>query len=252
VPGHLFLLRLAARVAGLRITFDTNTLDPVTRPELAGAMQADCLAIHQALASKTLQGSFCETILTVEGGRGSVRPEVVARANRALDLGMRMLRAPRIGGVQIKDPSGDLYRKDPDQEAVSMRLKRYEAITTAIEARGLGFAQVSKVAERLADWASGAQSGDVKPGRESDRRSTNNVARAIAEWADGDSVAAHYAYSGDLFCTEDRARKAGASSVMHPSHRAWLDRAFGVKLVTIAGLAQLIRRDDMPMSRMAH
>ena len=177
-----------------------------------------------------LEGSFCETILTVEGGCGSLRPDVVVRANRALDLGMRMLRAPRIGGVRSNDPSDDLYRKDPDQEALSTRLKRYEAITTAIEARGLGFAQVAKVAGLL-----------TKPGRQSDRRSINKVARANAEWADGDSVAAHYAYAGDFFCTEDRARKAGASSVMHPSHRAWLGRAFGVKLVTIAGLARLIR-----------
>jgi hypothetical protein len=235
----------------LRITFDTNTLDPVTQPELAGAISADCRVIHKALAAKMLEGSFCETILTVEGGRGSLRPEVLARANRALDLGMRMLRAPRSGGVRSNDPSDDLYRKDPDQEALSTRLKRYEVITTAIEARGLGFSQVSKVAGLLADRASGAQCGDVGPGRESDRRSINKVARAIAEWADGDSVAAHYAYAGDLFCTEDRGRKAGASSVMHPSHRAWLGRAFGVKLVTIAGLAQLIR-NDMPMARTEH
>jgi hypothetical protein len=224
----------------LRITFDTNTLDPVTQPELAGAMSVDCRVIHQALASKTLEGFFCETILTVEGGRGSLHPEVVARANRALELGMRMLRAPRIDGVRINDPSGDLYCKDPDEEALSTRLKRYEAITTAIEARGLGFAQVSKVAGLLA-----------KPARESDRRSINKVARAIAEWADGDSVAAHYAYAGDVFCTEDRGRKAGASSVMHPSHRAWLGRAFAIKLVTIAELAQLIR-NDMPMARTEH
>jgi hypothetical protein len=228
----------------MRITFDTNTLDPVTQPELAGAMRADCLAIHQALEAKKSEGFFCETIVTVEGvetHRGLFRPDVVARANRALDLGMRILSAPRIGGVRINDPSGELYLKDPDEEAQSMRLKRYEAIAVAIEARGLGFARALKVAELLANRASGAQSGFVKRACASDRRSINKVARAMAEWADGDSVAAHYAYAGDLFCTEDRARKAGASSVMHPSHRAWLGRAFKVKLVTIAELARLIR-----------
>lgn len=224
----------------MRVTFDTNTLDPVTRPERAGALQADCLAIHQALASRTLAGHFCETILTIEGVQTDRRREVIARANRALDLGMRVLSAPRIGTVRINDPDGDLYVKDPDREALSMRLKRYEAIATAIEARGLGFARVLKVAGLLANRASGAQSGEVELGRESDRRSINKVARAIAEWADGDSVAAHYAYAGDLFCTEDRATKAGASSVMHPSHRAWLARAFGVKLVTLAELAAVI------------
>src|SRR5438132_1682584 len=57
------------------------------------------------------------------------------------------------------------------------------------------------------------------------------VGRAVAEWADGDSVAAHYGYANELFCTQDRAARAGRRSVMHPAQRSWLHRVYGVEFV---------------------
>jgi hypothetical protein len=223
----------------LRVTFDTNTLDPITQPELAGPMRADCRMIHEFLRAKRLQGFFCETVLTIEGGQKSPRPrsDTVARVGRALALGLRILSAPRPGGTPIDALDGELYAKDVNP---SVRLKRYEAITAAIEARGLGFARMLKVAPsrshglvspiRLAtvDWAS-------SPGN------MTKVARAVAEWADGDSVAAHYGYGNDLFCTQDRAARAGRRSVMHPAQRSWLHRVYGVEFVDIAGLAARLR-----------
>jgi hypothetical protein len=140
---------------------------------------------------------------------------------RALDLGLRILSAPRESSSRIDDPSGELYAKDADEAAVSMRLQRYESIVAAIEGRGLGFARVMKT-----------------PG------SGRKAARAVAEWADGDSVAAHHGYANDLFCTEDRAARAGRRSVMHPAYRGWLHRAYGVEFVTLAELAVLLERLD--------
>ncbi len=208
----------------MRVTFDTNTLDPITQPDLAGAMRDECTAIHESLKSKRLHGFFCETVVTVEGGaqRSEVENERVERVKRALDLGMRILNAPRNGCIRIDDSSGDLYAKDADERALAARLERFESIAAAIEARGLGYAHMLKVA-RFAP-------SDLK-----------KVARAIAEWADGDSLAAHHAYANDLFCTEDRARKAGRDSVMHPAQRGWLKRAYGVEFVSIAELAAAVR-----------
>ena len=216
----------------MRVTFDTNTLDPVTRPELAGSLRAQCRAIYQSLSSKRLEGFFCETVLTVEGGEGNTRAETVARVKRALDVGMHILSAPRIGSVAIDDPNGDLYARDADEEALSMRLERYGSIATAIEARGLGFVHVSKVA------------GPASLNRARAPGDSGKVARAVAEWADGDSVAAHYGYANHLFCTEDRARKAGRNSVMHPAQRSWLRRVYGVNFVGIAELAALLSPYD--------
>lgn len=211
--------------SALRVTFDTNTLDPITQPDLAGSLRAECKTIHESLQSKRLEGFFCETILTVEGQ--PPRDDTVARVQRALDLGMRILSAPR-AGIRIPSApragntrilSAELYASDADEPA---RLKRYESIAAAIEARGWGYARVSKVGT-------------------SDAR---KLARAVAEWADGDSVAAHHSYSNDLFCTQDRAVRAGRDSVMHPANRGWLRRVYAVEFVDIAQLAARLERFD--------
>src|SRR4051812_15356316 len=113
------------RRAALRVTFDTNTLDPITQPELAGSMRADCVTIHESLKSKCLEGFFCETVLTVEGRPQSPRPDTVARVRRALELGLRILSAPRAGGTPIDVFDGELYATDINPLT---RLERYEAI----------------------------------------------------------------------------------------------------------------------------
>jgi len=193
------------------------------------------MTIHEALQSGRIEGFFCETVVTVEGGAATtararsgialehlpLRERTAARVRRALDLGLRILRAPRIGIHRIDDLNGVVYAKDADEAAVAARLRRYESIATAIEARGLGFARVMRAPDA---------------GRK--------AARAVAEWADGDSVAAHHGYANDLFCTEDRASRAGRKSVMHPAYRGWLRRAYGVEFVTIAQLAALLERLD--------
>jgi hypothetical protein len=201
----------------LRVTFDTNTLDPITQPELAGALRVECLTIHASLKSRRVAGFFCETLLTVEGQ--PPRDETVARVRRALDLGLRILSAPRSGSTRIDDPRGDLYAGDTDEP---MRLHRYQSIAAAIEGRGLGFARMAKAA----------------------RSDSKQFARAVAEWADGDSVAAHHGYANDLFCTQDRGVGAGRESVLHPANRGWFRRVYGVEFVSIAELAGRLERFD--------
>jgi hypothetical protein len=68
----------------------------------------------------------------------------------------------------------------------------------------------------------------------------NAVNRAIAEWADADSVAAHVGYGIDLFCTEDVGKSAGAPSVLDQANRTWLQATYGVKFVTISELAGML------------
>ena len=195
------------------------------------------MTIHESLKSKCLEGFFCETVLTLEGGQKLPRPDTVARVRRALELGLRILSAPRPGGTPIDVLDGELYAKDINP---STRLERYEAITAAIEARGLGFARMLKAAPSRShglDCLSGLASVDWSscPG------DLTQVARAVAEWADGDSVAAHYGYANDLFCTQDRAARAGRNSVMHPAQRSWLHRVYNVEFVSIAELAARLR-----------
>ena len=221
----------------MRVTFDTNTLDPITQPGLAGPMRADCRMIHEFLRAKRLQGFFCETVLTVEGGQRSPPPDTVARVRRALELGLRILSAPRPGSTPIDLLDGELYAKEVNPLT---RLERYEAIVAAIEARGLGFARMLKVAPSRNQGLDSAN-GLASVHRASSLGDLTKVARAVAEWADGDSVAAHYGYANDLFCTQDRAARAGRNSVMHPAQRSWLHRVYNVEFVSIAELAARLR-----------
>ena len=236
------------RRVALRVTFDTNTLDPITQPELAGSMRADCMAIHESLRAERIEGFLCETVLTVEGGQRTFAPGrqspqagTVARVTRALNLGIRILRAPRAGGTPSEIANGaldlELYARD---ENPATRLRRYESIAAAIDTRGLGFARVLKVTHSLGRGAPAARAS-ANLSRASSPADMTKVARALAEWADGESVAAHYGYANDLFCTEDRAVRAGRDSVMHPAQRSWLYRVYGVEFVSIAELAARLR-----------
>jgi hypothetical protein len=67
------------------------------------------------------------------------------------------------------------------------------------------------------------------------------VSKVIAEWSDGDAIAAHYAYKHDIFCTRDEGKSAGVSSVLRADKRAWLTKEFGTVVMSPNELAAHIR-----------
>ena len=78
--------------------------------------------------------------------------------------------------------------------------------------------------------------------RAQDETERRKVQRAIKEWADADSIAAHVGYGIDLFCSEDMGKSTGGEpSVLDGSNRAWLTATFGIKFVTVAELAAMER-----------
>ena len=64
-------------------------------------------------------------------------------------------------------------------------------------------------------------------------------AEAIAEWVNGESLAAHYAAGNEFFCTDDNARKAGTKSIFHPENKNRLETEFGIKIISSCKAAQL-------------
>jgi hypothetical protein len=77
--------------------------------------------------------------------------------------------------------------------------------------------------------------------RAQSNRERDQISRAIAEWADGDSVATHYGHGIDLFCTEDRAaQNAGRPSVFDEINKAWLQREYGIRFVSLGELAEML------------
>ena len=73
-----------------------------------------------------------------------------------------------------------------------------------------------------------------------DQQEKTLIAKAGAEWADGDTAAAHIAHQNQLFCTRDKAVSAG-KSIFDADNRAWLEREFGFKFVTPSQLAAKVK-----------
>jgi len=257
----------------MRITFDSNVWQMVVRPSLVPKHQNydDFCFVHEALRSKRIEGFISETVGTLEAikraGRSSyfnsIRPIVDVklenvkgnqllisvnigtnhaqhpglapvlqdRLEAAFALGIRVMRAARIS-IPVPTPflSLEHYADEHDIEASAKRDNYWGEVLEAIELRGVGAAVLKAVKQSL------RQSVGV-----SSAEQENEFARAIAEWADGDSVAAHVAYNNDLFCTEDKGNSAGGKSILDQSSRLWLRNTYGMKFATLRELAQQIK-----------
>jgi hypothetical protein len=208
--------------------------------------------------------------VTPRQNRKPLHHEVFARIEAARKIGMRALRGPaRPGWIRINDVDGSFFEPDRSEEGLSERLDRASRVASAIEARGVGFVVVKSLAAYFserdrADVAANqekafalveemlARAGLHAPRipveepwftsllRAKDIHEERQVQRAIAEWADADSVAAHVGYGIDFFCTEDEGKTGGASSVLDAANRAWLQATYSVKFVTLSGLAEMI------------
>jgi hypothetical protein len=269
----------------MRITYDSNTLDKVARPERfpKDPRQTEYCRIHSLLKEGAIKGFFCETIVTCEGiqridraevlskttlnreinhsqnengelvielklktvmpTRKPLHPEVIKRMQAALKIGMKTLGAPRIGWPRIEDPENVIYFQDGQNSiTLSDRIDRYLVAGEAIQARGVGFSQIENLARKFALRAviSEPEPWYTSLNRAKDIHEENEIKRAVAEWADGDSVAAHIGYGIDFFCTEDKGNSAGASSIFDAKNRNWLTDNFGLKFVSLSDVAKMI------------
>jgi hypothetical protein len=247
----------------MRVTFDSNVWQMVVTPRLAGKtnLYDAFTTVHEALRTKDIRGFICETVGTLEAVRlsgrkayfSSIKPVVEVNADAqggqvlftinvgtnhsqhpglpnvlkerlelAFALGMRFMRAPRIG---IPIPAwfldSSLFAEEVDVPTSAARDNRWGSVVEMIEQRGVGSAAVR---------SKGA-------GAKLETMGEEEFASAVAEWADGDSVAAHVAYGNGVFCTQDQGRSASRASILDAKNRLWLASTYNVKFATIRALA---------------
>ena len=277
-----------------RVTFDTNSLDMVCRPQRfpKDHRQMQMRKVHDALTQGRIEGFYSVTMLTIEGimradradvfagtrmvrqpetteftknadlpdavrekvgagdletirlelrveqpDRKPLHPETVARVQAAKAVGVKVLKAvPRLAAYHIQDPSGEYFLNPGEGEALRAWRDKACAVARAIEARGVGMAQLKKLGARLGQsdpqsiwFQSLNRAGDIHEKR--------GVERTFGEWADADSIAAHVAYAIDVFCSYDVGRGNPGGSVLDHTNRAWLSETYGVRFATIEELA---------------
>jgi hypothetical protein len=262
----------------LRVTFDTGALDDMLWPESAKQPTdpADATRVRAAVQAGVIQGFFSETLVTLEGIKnkdrvdvlGSTRiqsqstsngpntitlsisvlqdrkplpPKFVRRIQAARNHGMRALMVPRLlgDGVCAKDDDGTLFEPPGD---LGQFVANATHLRSEIGARGIGHAVAVSLglAFSARDGMSGQESRFQGLRRAKDIHECGQVERAVAEWADGDSIASHYGYGIDLFCSKDFGKSASGSSVLDPNNRKWLNEEFGIQFVTLGKLAEMV------------
>ncbi len=160
------------------------------------------------------------------------RPILKKYFDEAIRLGFKIVRLPRIGGFvneEIEEVRYKLYGT-----SLSDYLTKVFEVAGKIESNGAGISQLEKIGEEYGgeNWMKslkGAPPEDWK-----------RIAKAAAEWADGDSVAISIALGCDYFCTRDKAKGAGSLSVLSHGNLEWLNRDYGFKTILPEDLDKII------------
>ncbi|MBK8226539.1 MAG: hypothetical protein IPK70_05130 [Flavobacteriales bacterium] len=257
----------------LKVTFDSNTWQQVASPVdyVGKPFHAEFVTIRKALDDGRLEAYLSETIFTLEA---------IEKTDRKAFFGTSKLRSSsteevvgdtvKINLTLARDTAGDprntglLKKYFKDASAAGFKILRFprnagvsnadvEEFTVRLSGDALAayHDKLFKVGRRVEDLKAGVfhakqiaeahspGSGLTGLGAAPDSEN-KKIAKAVAEWADGDSVASHIAIGGDYFCTLDQAKGAGAKSVMSAANLAVLSAEFGLKTITPAALALLL------------
>lgn len=265
----------------LTVTFDTNTLSSVAFPETAQRRTKECAeVIRCAIEYGRVKGFFSETLITIEGivsreranvlgktrlvsrataagenridltisvrhVRNPLDPRFFERIRAAIGLGMRPLRtATRIGGVHLKAEDYQLYQPAGGVHELVRCMDKVNSLTTEIARRGVGQAIAVHLGVEFSkrDGISTPELWLQGLGRSRDKFERRKVAAAVREWADGDSVAAHYGFGIDLFCSEDFGKSTHGPSILNPDNRQWLKSTFNIEFVTLEELVKKVSK----------
>jgi len=171
-----------------------------------------------------------------QSARQEIHPEVKARVAAAHGLGVRVLKAvPRVGAYNIDDPDGTFYLDNGAGEDLARWIDKALEVSMAIEARGLGMAQLRKLGLELAmGYPQGAWFSALTKAK--GIHAQRKIERAFAEWADADSIASHIAYGIDVFCSNDVGNSNATNSIFDIDNRRWLTEAYGVQFMTFDDL----------------
>jgi hypothetical protein len=246
------------------------------------------VALNSAARSGAIQGFICESFATIEaiakGRRASFhaekKPIVNVKSkpaglnllcmtiqietdhslhpglpkdfkeelNEALALGLKLLSTPYLNHPI---PERLLQNRDayaPEVFATSTYNERFGQVSSAIEARGVGWGAIAALEKELTSVFESIGRKVEIPERElisrvydavcasGDKRNKAKIEKAFAESADGDTVAAHIAFGNDYLCTEDHGRSAVGPSIFNASNRAWLKATYGVEIVSAENL----------------
>ncbi len=252
----------------MKVTFDSSAWKMISALERSSREPFVETFDHigKAVADGRIIPFLCETIFTLEAllrkereelfseyklrsgmtagvGTGFLREScgfLEKRLQAAMDQGFRILRLPRIADGTRLDIESRFYRHDDPMSY----LDKVFRIARAMESRGAGFIQIKELGQQYGThWMDGIE--------QAPEHEAGNIAEAIVEWGNGDSVACHIALGGDCFCVGDRLRDAGERSIFSRDNLDWLREKYDFRIVSPEELVRILDADLSPPSSVA-
>jgi hypothetical protein len=165
-------------------------------------------------------------------------PKLAHAFEEALKLGFKLIDIPRVAFPRYPN---EYYKAETEEELMNRR--DLVEMLGEFERAGIGHGIILRMADEVfAQDPMRLRYGGIKanPYFAFAEGDPSRIPSAVAEWADGDALAAHYQQWHDIFCTFDRGRKAGKNSVLHESRRDWLKSKFGIVIMSPTELAGAI------------
>jgi len=259
----------------LRITFDANVWKPAASPHRFP--KAPNLAALQAIQAAAAAGKFLptvpESVFTLEAVKEALRVRfsretangIKADGSGPADGTMKIGR-PNAAPVPRTHPEGNPHLARFWDDALLSRfkllrcprlvlsgdaelrnewfipasydiVKRFNAFSRGIESTGCGLSRLQAIE---------AQEPRAKPPwHEAIAAATvplaTAITKAVAEWVDGDTVSAHYAYANDYICTTN-AGVGGPHSIMSTQNRDTVLRRINIRFLGPDELAAMLAK----------
>ena len=154
----------------------------------------------------------------------------------AVNLGFKITRLPRISDFTNEEVEKVIFIQLGD-DLIEYLDKVFE-VGRKIETHGAGIFHIQQIGLKYDKiWFKGIK---IAPDHEK-----GNIAKAAAEWADGDSVAICIALNCDYYCTRDQAKGAGTQSVLSNQNLTWLKNDYGFEIISPEDLANKITRNTI-------
>ncbi|TCS32808.1 hypothetical protein EDC15_11032 [Acetobacter aceti NBRC 14818] len=147
-----------------------------------------------------------------------------------------------MGNFHLDPKIYSLYEPDGGIAELARCMDRVHELAKVLRCKGVGKAAAIALDEELTDKYGNDEEELFHKGlgRAKTNSEKKHVAKAIAEWADGDSITSHYGFGMNLFCSEDFGKSYQKPSVLDEEHRKWLESDFGIKFVTLFELARML------------
>lgn len=155
----------------------------------------------------------------------------------AKKIGFEIVSLPRLGMLNNSDINSLNYYQFSDTDAFWSYANAASKIVEEIEDRRAGKYHFDKISQK---YDPVSPKGILKAPIEDSQL----ISKAVAEWADGDSVSSSIAIGCDYFCTRDYAKGAGDSSIFSKRNLEWLSETYGFRAISPEELATILRCDQ--------